>query len=167
MAFNSMDTQLVLEVNIMNRIVRYWILAVMLLIMPGVLYAKQGTGSIILSDPRLDQFPSIQLSLRVFDTTGLPRTNLTSSDVTITENDIPSQDVLITSGENPPISFIYVIDLGRYAVYTGPDLDRLRLSLTTLVDSGAFQSGIDSVAILAQAASGGTDSTVVLLDLDD
>lgn len=112
--------------------------------------SAQGGVTFFITNVDSSQFPNITFELRAVDQNNNVVSNLTSQNLPVYENGQLVQNVQVTPSNTGPINVVFAIDLARFSRYHIITHERSRLALTTLVNNGYFQDGLDQVAIMAQ-----------------
>lgn len=142
---------------------RIVLLSLALLAVVGVLTAGAQSGrTFFITDVDASSFPDVQFRMRATDLGNKVISGLSASDLTVYENGEEVTSVELTPNEDGPITYIFVIDLGRLSNYRSFGENRIRQVLSTLASGGYFKDGIDTVLVLGRR-NDDSDQTVTLL----
>jgi hypothetical protein len=147
----------------MTRILRTATFTILLLGIIGIFGVTAQSGlTYFITDVDASSFPQVQFTMRAVELGNKVVTTLNSSNLTIYENGQLVSDTQITPHADGPITFIFVIDQGRFSSYTYFGLSNLRQAIGTLVSGGYFVDGRDTVMVLGRQNIN-SDQTVILM----
>jgi hypothetical protein len=126
--------------------------------------AAQSGLTYFITDVDASSFPQVQFSMRAVELGNKVVSTLNSSNLTIYENSQQVSDAQITPQTDGPITYIFMIDLGRNSKYSYRRFGEsdLRQVISTLVSGGYFEDGRDTVMVLSRQ-NFDSDQTVTLL----
>lgn len=136
--------------------------ALVLLSNPAHVSSQDGS-SLLVTSISADNFPEVELAIRVVDANRRALGGLTREQFTLYENGVPVEDFQVEERDDSPMVVIFVIDLGRYSNYDNFGQDTIRAALSALVDGGTFRDGQDMVEIRARIHNTGAEETAILL----
>ncbi len=147
----------------MTRILRTATFTILLLGIIGIFGVTAQSGlTYFITDVDASSFPQVQFTMRAVELGNKVVTTLNSSNLTIYENGQLVSDTQITPHADGPITFIFVIDQGRFSSYSYFGLSNLRQAIGTLVSGGYFVDGRDTVMVLGRQNIN-SDQTVTLM----
>lgn len=144
----------------LRRVFFFLTIAWILLARPAV---AAGVETAFVTGVQADTFPQVAVSFRVLDSDGRVPSQLTKQDIDVYENgeqvneDDEQVNFQLSAPTVAPVYIYFVVDVGRYADFNSFGEELIRQSMNHFVSGGFFRDGVDTVAILAQRGTGGSE----------
>ncbi|MEW5987102.1 MAG: FHA domain-containing protein [Chloroflexota bacterium] len=125
--------------------------------------AAAGVETAFVTGVQADAFPQVTVSFRALDSDGRIPGQLTKQDIDIYENgelvneNDEGVNFQLSAPTVAPVYVYFVVDVGRYADFNSFGEELIRQSMNHFVSGGFFRDGVDTVAILAQRGTGGSE----------
>ncbi len=113
--------------------------------------AQTGAPTFFITAVNADAFPQVTFTLRAVNESNQTVAGLANA-ITLYENGqaIPAQNVQVTSHDDAPVVYLFVVDQGRNTNYSNFGLNSVRQIFSTLVDGGYFVDGRDTVQVMVR-----------------
>lgn len=108
--------------------------------------AQTGAPTFFITNVDASAFPQVTFTLRAVNESNQTVAGLNSA-LTVYENGQPAQEAQVTSHDDAPVVYLFVVDQGRNTNYSGFGLNSVRQIFSTLVDGGYFVDGRDTVQV--------------------
>ena len=110
----------------------------------------QSSLTFFITDVNAETFPDVNFRLRATDLSNEVASGLSQEDLTVFEDGENVGALEVTPHDDGPITYIFVVDLGRLSNYRSFGENRIRQILTTLSTGGYFVDGKDTVMVLGR-----------------
>jgi hypothetical protein len=149
---------------------KLYLLSIMMMVIvgasawPAPAWGQSDLSFFLTGPAHVDNFPLVEVDLRVVNGSNQAVNNLTNSSLALFENGKPVKDFHLQAKQDGALQIIYVVDLSQYSnqqlAILG--LADLQAAFTTLVTGGYFVDGRDTVQVLKRVNST-ADQTVEVL----
>ncbi len=127
------------------------IIGLLLLLALGAIGAGAQSGlTFFITDVNAESFPAVNFRLRAADLSNEAVSGLSEEDLTVFEDGENVGSLEVTPHDDGPITYIFVIDLGRLSNFRSFGENRIRQILTTLPSGGYFVDGQDTIIVLGR-----------------